>query len=566
MRATANCRDSSRYHLDALGGLLVLVNIRNLLTLGAAVVATVVFAGIASDSLGYWHWGDEDEKIVAAWMIADGKRLYGDIFAHHGPLNYALAHGVHALSGSVALAPYRAAQWAIMLLAGVALGASPLLRGWQQRLLAGSLFCLLVALLAPLWYGHTLLYHALGGAAVSIALSLLLLPVALGIAPSRGGTALGGAALSAAIFAAYPFAVVVALLVLATLMLARAAGRRWRELRGTLLAAVAGFVGLTLLVLLWLWRYGDLVGYGIYHFWFNQVVYAGFIDYSLFDAIEQLKRLLKSPLGWVLEAAVLFTLLLGIEAAVSGGADERAGVRLRRRLWLVGGCTTFLIGLLFLNPRGEDVFKNAALWVVGLGLLSLVIVWRPRRPKSAAAVGVLRWLAVFVAVAAPLYLAGIKGWSDVDESYITRAYADKMRAALDNQVRVAQALVPADEPIFATVFLPRWYLLTKRLPSSGAYYYLPWQAAYNRSPVLGYKIDPCADLVSVLPKLIVWDRWKVWDRYDVADYAPCLVEIMQRDYLAISGTQFLLRKPVSDADRATVARFGYGLEPVGAAD
>jgi hypothetical protein len=112
------------------------------------------------------------------------------------------------------------------------------------------------------------------------------------------------------------------------------------------------------------------------------------------------------------------------------------------------------------------------------------------------------------------------------------------------------------------VFLPRWYLLTERLPSSGAYYYLPWQAAYNRAPVLGYRLDPCADLERAPPKLIVWDRWPVWDRYDVADYAPCLVEIMQRDYVAVSGTQFLLRKPVGDADRALVARFGSSLQPV----
>lgn len=537
-----------------------------LIPIAAAVAAISVFLGIAWDSLGYWHWGDEDEKIVAAWMIARGGRLYGDIFAHHGPLNYAMAHGVYVATGSLALAPYRATQWVIMLLAGVALAASPLVQGWPRRLLAASLFCLLVALLAPLWYGHTLLYHALGGAVVSTALSQLLLPVMFGITPSRAGAALGGGALAAALFTGYPFAVSVVLLVVATLMLAHARGRPWCEVRGRLLAAASGFALLTLLILLWLWRYGDLVGYGVYHFWFNQVVYAGFIDYSLLDAIEQLKKLFRSPLGWVLEAVVLFTLLLGIEARLSDRAGQQAGVRPRRGLWLAGGCVAFLVALLFLNPRGEEIFKNAALWVVGLGLLSLLIVWRPRRPGTAPALGVLRWLAVFVAVAAPVYLAGIKGWADVDETYVTRAYADKMRSALEQKVRLAQALVPADGPILATVFVPRWYLLTERRPSSGAYYYLPWQAAYNRAPVLGYILDPCADLTTAPPKLIVWDRWKVWERYDVADYAPCLVEIMRRDFLAISGTQFLLRKPASDADRATVARFGFRLEPVPAVD
>jgi hypothetical protein len=428
------------------------------------------------------------------------------------------------------------------------------------------MFCLLVALLAPLWYGHTLLYHALGGAAVSIALSLLLLPVMFGIAPSYRLAVPGGAALAAAVFAAYPFAIAVVLLVSTTPMLWRARSRRWRELRATLLAAATGFAAFTLLMLLWLLLYGDLVGYGIYHLWFNQVVYAGFIEYSPADALEQIEKLFRSPLGWVLQAVVLFTLLLGIESGLPQRAQQRPLGRLRRRLWLIGGCVTFLLGLLFLNPRGEEIYKNAALWIVGLGLLSMLIVWRPRSEKPVRGIRVLRGLGVFVAVAAPLYLAGIKGWDDVDETYVTRAYATEMRTALDPQVRLAQALVPADEPILATVFLPRWYLLTERLPSSGAYYYLPWQAAYNRAPVPGYVLDPCADLETAPPKLIVWDRWKVWNHYDVAEYAPCLVAIMQRDYVAVSGTQFLLRKPATDADRATLARFGTGVEPVRGAD
>jgi hypothetical protein len=66
------------------------------------------------------------------------------------------------------------------------------------------------------------------------------------------------------------------------------------------------------------------------------------------------------------------------------------------------------------------------------------------------------------------------------------------------------------------------------------------------------------------PKIIAWDRWRVWDRYDVADYAPCLVEIIRRDYLAIKGTPLLLRKPVGAENRTWVQRLGFDLEPVSA--
>jgi hypothetical protein len=175
---------------------------------------------------------------------------------------------------------------------------------------------------------------------------------------------------------------------------------------------------------------------------------------------------------------------------------------------------------------------------------------------------VLRALALLVAIAAPTYLSGIKGWSDVDARYVTGDYAARKLAGYRKRIDLVQALVPPGEPILAMVFSPRWYLLTKRLPSSGAYYYLPWQAAYNREPVLGAVVDPCADLAEAPPKVMAWDRWKVWGRYDVAEYAPCLVEIMRRDYVSITRTPLLLRKPVSDSDRAVVERFGYDLEPL----
>lgn len=541
-----------------------MVGLRTALTVGGALAAIAVFVGRAADSLGYWHWGDEDEKIVAAWMIAEGFRLYDTLFAHHGALNYALAHLAYLATGSVRLAPYRILQWDTLVLAGAALAASPLLCSWRQRVIAFSGFSVLVALLGPLWYGHTLLYHSLGGVAISIALSLLVLPMMFAVKPSPVQASLGGAALSAAVFAAYPFALPAVLLPVAALAMVRARGMPWRGWRPTLLQAITGFGGFTLVMLLWLARYGDILGYAVYHFWLNQAVYANFIDYDPAVVVTQLEKLFQSPLGWVLQAVVLFSLLLLVEARVIADHDGDGNLprRHRRRLWLAAAWALFVLGLLFLNPRGEVVYKNAALWIVGLGLLSLLIVWTPRRPGNTAAVAILRGLALVVAIAAPTYLIGVKGWSDVDARYVTRAHAEEKRTGYAQRIQLVQALVPATEPMLAMVFAPRWYLLAERLPSSGAYYYLPWQAAYNRSPVLGYRIDPCADLAAAPPKVIAWDRWRVWERYDVADYAPCLVEIMRQDYLAITRTPLLLRKPLNDADRVIVTELGFDLMPV----
>jgi hypothetical protein len=231
---------------------------------------------------------------------------------------------------------------------------------------------------------------------------------------------------------------------------------------------------------------------------------------------------------------------------------------------LAVGWVALLSGFLLLNPRGAEVYQSAPLWIVGLGLLSLLICLRPADFGAKRTLVGMRWAALLLAVATLGYLAAWKGLSDVPERFVSIEYAQKKYADYAEQVKLVQGLVPAGEPILAVVFSPRWYLLTERLPSSGAYYYLPWQAAYNEAPVLGYQIDPCADIAAAPPKIIAWDHWRVWDRYDVSDYAPCLVEIMRRDYLAIKGTPLLLRKPVRQEDLTWVQGLGFDLEPVSA--
>jgi hypothetical protein len=66
-------------HRVLLEMVVILARHYPLLVVAAAIMMTLVYVGIARDSLTFWHWGDEDEKIVAAWMIAEGGRLYDDI-------------------------------------------------------------------------------------------------------------------------------------------------------------------------------------------------------------------------------------------------------------------------------------------------------------------------------------------------------------------------------------------------------------------------------------------------------------------------------------------------------
>lgn len=60
--------------------------------------------------------------------------------------------------------------------------------------------------------------------------------------------------------------------------------------------------------------------------------------------------------------------------------------------------------------------------------------------------------------------------------------------------------------------------------------YLPWEADYARHPWFGYERDLCVDLPANLPPVIYFDDYRVWGRWSAADYMPCVLKILARDY------------------------------------
>jgi hypothetical protein len=67
------------------------------------------------------------------------------------------------------------------------------------------------------------------------------------------------------------------------------------------------------------------------------------------------------------------------------------------------------------------------------------------------------------------------------------------------------------------------YFKADRLPASGNLFYFPWQAAYNRNPQHGYKMDICRDIKTRRPAVIWFFNWRVWGEYSLDDYEPCVL-------------------------------------------
>ncbi|HEV8267466.1 MAG TPA: hypothetical protein VGR00_04500, partial [Thermoanaerobaculia bacterium] len=223
--------------------------------------------------LRYWReFSDEGDTIVIGWLVSEGESIYRTVFSHHMPFAYVLAHLVAVLSPTDHVAHFRLVTWLAYLAVGAALtvpaGSSP------ARPVAGAIFLSASALVLPLFNGQMLLAEPIWGALFALFVVKLLLPALFGEPVSAKSAALGGAALAlslaTSLAAVYPFAV--GLAVVAVVVSSSPEARREAAARaGPFLVA---FLGAGLVVLLWVKRFGSVLGLFEEAVLFNFQVYA----------------------------------------------------------------------------------------------------------------------------------------------------------------------------------------------------------------------------------------------------------------------------------------------------
>jgi hypothetical protein len=511
------------------------------------LAASLWFLFRAHGSLTLPFFGDAAEKAVAAWMIAEGGRLYLDIYANHGPFNYLLAHAVYMVTDAKEMAPYRLLQWTLAALTAVALGASPILRGWRQRLLAAALLAAVLATGYPAWKGHELLYSAQAGLLFCVALSLLLLPLLARSGTPSWSITLGAMTLPAIIASGYPFLVPMLLLGAGVAVLLLAGGELHEKVARNHKPFVWGFATSTSAILIWMWLFADFPGYVAYHLYLNQVVYAAIIDFHPLDAFRQITRIADYRYAWAIVAlaagAIWMARLVGTRLAPAS--------RRRSRVPLVAGALLIFAGLLYLNARDELGFKNAALQIVAAQLAIIMLVrWtlgtgpdklRPARQLATFSAVLVTGLAIAVTALTPWVYP-------ISEEFISRRQetARQERVAGAALKRRIDAVAAGGEPIQVLVFLPRWYLLTQRLPASGHYYYLPGQGEYDRNPILGRHIDLCRDLEETKPTVVLFEDYLFPDGSTFRDYASCTYRLIATGF-----------EPVADPDARQSAVNGF---------
>ncbi len=87
--------------------------------------------------------------------------------------------------------------------------------------------------------------------------------------------------------------------------------------------------------------------------------------------------------------------------------------------------------------------------------------------------------------------------------------------------------------------------MAKRLPASGQFFYLPWQADIEKEPVLGIRLDACADISKAMPKVLKLDQWRVFGLYSWDRYGQCIQQLADTHYVKIKDKPFYVRKDLA---------------------
>lgn len=457
--------------------------------------------------LNYKEMGDESETIVTAKMMVAGMKLYSEIFNHHGPLTF-LPGVLTEKFGDFGVLGHRVPIALLQILAILSIYKSPALRFESQRILASIVSATLVLVSMPDIFGHVYIYQTLAGILLVVVLSQFTIPAILcpeKITPLRA--AFGGGVIASLPFLAITFLPTAALLFITSC-------------RRDYFKCVATGTSLGLAAnLLFLGVYGSFAGFLAFHLYLNAKVLPLYSDlqpgWALIWAL--IVNALRAPTS---DATHLLSLIVVLPSALVLAQKEENFPW--RTLLLVAGLFGFLI---------RDAFHELPYFYAILPLLALNLSFIDMNSHASRQV-VLCYLLLCV-VKISLILPGDR----------QRIVSEPVPKETEFSRLVAELTKPEDR-IIAYTFQNHEYLASGRLPASGHFFYFPWQEEYNKNPKFGISIDACKQIEEAAPKVMLIDKWKVWDRFPWDGYATCIQSFLDSNYRQIPGKPFYVRNDI----------------------
>jgi hypothetical protein len=473
------------------------------------------------------QFGDESVKFLAAQYLSPSNRLYLDIFDHHGPLPFLLSHLAYLLSAETQPAAGRAVLIALALMATASIYLSPIFKSQTAKIASSSIFLMLLAVIWDVQVLQMMLYQNLGGLLFTIVLSQLAMPLLLGSNVTRAGITAAAAAATLLLFAAYSFAPAFAFVLLLVILSTSRKPREfvifiWRNFAFGVLYALCS-VGL------WMAFYSDWKGYFVYHFYFNQFVYSEFIS---FDPLRILAFLVPffpvQPNGTIVGAVLVL-----VYASLAGILLLRTHQSRHGQTSCLGIIRAIAVvaSVVVLNPRAADSGFHASGFVIaGLAFFSMVFGFIGESTKSPKSNTDTK--TAVLATAVVLLLVSFTWDASTSPHNLKRSEINSATFSYQKSADLEWVREEAgeDASLLAIPFNPTIYISSGLPPSNGVMYYLPWQAAYERAPILNHSLKFCENLEANPPAVIWYDGWKVWDKYDPNNYAECAVMELAKRY------------------------------------
>ncbi|CAG4902183.1 hypothetical protein [Paraburkholderia saeva] len=478
-----------------LGGLLLLVWL-------------VLVVRYQYNLLNYLQYPDESETIVTAKMMAAGGTLYRDIFNHHGPLTF-LPGLIIEKFGSFGVPVHRVPVALLQLVALATIFFSPLLKDNLTRGLYTTVCSVILLRLLPgFFYAHAYMYQAIAGLLIIMILAQYTLPaICMKEALTYRPVAVANLLIASLPFLNITFAPTAALLFFASLR--RPFLRRswlWLAIGAALNIAFLGWVG-------------SFRGYAAFHFYMNFEVLPAY-NYAV-DSMHLFTNIFKvaiNPRSWFLVAIAIVSMVWI--------ARQERGFPWRTAL-LAGA-------LLVILTRGPSFYSTP--FVDGALALPLVFFTRPLRRNRLVDVSAVAMFAVCL-FSISLILPMDRKRLDAGNVPLTTEFS-----------QLADIFTSPGDKIIVYTVRNYEYVVADRLPASGNFFYFPWQEKYNEHPKLGVKIDTCDEIRKSRPKLMLIDKWTVWDLYSWASYGGCVQDIIDADYTRILNGPYYVRKDILPRD------------------
>ena len=495
----------------------------SLTTLGFFALALGLFLRRTLHTLNFFEFRDETEKFVAAQMIIEGGHLYKDIFSHHGVLPYIFSHAYAVFISATDFSHIRLVQILLALIACSAISLNPIHKTNSAKFFSAGVF---LALLAGFWIlqgFNVVLYHSVGGFLLVVPITQLALPLLFNCQPSVRGLIASGAAAVLANFTAYSFGISTMALVGVTGILSVDKTERYRIIKYVLMGALFALA----FVVVWLLFFGDIKGFLVYHFIFNQFTHSKFIEFNWIKPILTFlpSLRLETLAHYFSTLAYVFSFFIFLMSAILENKRRAMFFRLIAIALLA-------IMVLYSNPRGDVGFQDSAFVIWSFAFFSIIMGWVLQKADSAQSyLGIMLTIflcSIFIFVGEQVGRFGLSAFGvfrrDMENSS-TRLMPEQ--SEFFNFIR---SITRKEKDFLSLVFRPDLYVRLDRTPASGAYYYLPRLAAYNKNPIDGYNFDICSEIKKNRPAVIFFDDEITWDQYSVGHYEPCIGKLITEDY------------------------------------